>query len=76
MGKLKAEFHEDKKVRKRLSSPASSLQQSGNYWFAGRVEMQDLSSGLRTTLRVKSVTPDPEPALSSGTFDPKTFYQR
>lgn len=73
---LKAEFHENKNVRKRLTTPVSSLEQVGGYWYAGVVEMQDLSAGMRTTLRVKSVTPDPEPALSSATFDPKTFHQR
>lgn len=73
---LKAEFHENRKVRKRLTSPASSIKQSGEYWYAALVEMQDLSDGLRTTLRVQSVTPNPEPALSSATFDPKTFHQR
>ena len=73
---LKAEFHENKKVRKRLTSPVSSLRQAGEYGYAALIEMQDLSDGLRTTLRVKSVTPDPEPALSSATFDPKTFHQR
>jgi hypothetical protein len=73
---LKAEFYENRSVRKRLTSPASSLMQAGDFWFAGLIEMQDLSDGLRTTLRVKSVTPDPEPGLSAATFDPKTFYQR
>jgi outer membrane lipoprotein-sorting protein len=73
---LKAEFHENKKVRKRLTTPASALKQAGDYWYPAVIEMHDLSEGLRTTLRVKSVTPDPDPGLSSATFDPKTFYQR
>jgi hypothetical protein len=73
---LKAEFYENTTVRKRLTSPVNSLRQVGQYWFAGVIDMQDLSDGLRTTLRVAAVTPDPEPGLSSATFDPKTFYQR
>lgn len=73
---LKAEFYENKTVRKRLTTPANAVRQAGEFWYPGLIEMQDLSDGLRTTLRVKSVTPDPEPGLSSGTFDPKTFYQR
>lgn len=73
---LKAEFYENKTLRKRLTSPASTLRQAGDFWYASVIEMQDLTEDLRTTLRVKSVTPDPEPGLSSGTFDPKTFYQR
>lgn len=73
---LKAEFYENKAVRKRLTTPAGMIKQAGDYWYPGLIEMQDLSDGLRTTLRVKSVTPDPEPGLSAGTFDPKTFYQR
>ena len=73
---LKAEFYEDAKVRKRLTSPANTLSKAGDYWYASMIEMQDLTDGLRTTLRVRSVTPDPDPGLSAGTFDPKTFYQR
>lgn len=73
---LKAEFYENTKVRKRLTTPASALKQAGAYWYPAVIEMQDLSDGLRTTLKVKAVTPDPEPGLSAGTFDPKTFYQR
>lgn len=73
---LKAEFYENKTLRKRLTSPAQTLRQAGDFWYASVVEMQDLVEEIRTTLRVKSVTPEPEPGLSSGTFDPKTFYQR
>lgn len=73
---LKAEFYEGKAVRKRLTTPAASLQKAGDFWFAGLIEMQDLADGMRTTLKVKSVTPNPEPGLSSATFDPKTFHQR
>ena len=73
---LKAEFYENKTVRKRLTTPATSLKQVGDFWYPAIIEMQDLSDGLRTTLKVKAVTPDPEPGLSAGTFDPKTFFQR
>ncbi|MCC2656935.1 MAG: outer rane lipoproteinsorting protein [Panacagrimonas sp.] len=73
---LKAEFYENRTVRKRLVTPASSLKQVGDFWYPAIIEMHDLSDGLRTTLKVKAVTPDPEPGLSAGTFDPKTFFQR
>lgn len=73
---LKAEFYENQTVRKRLTSPATALTHAGDYWYASLIQMQDLADGLRTTLHVTSVTPDPDPGLSAGTFDPKTFYQR
>jgi hypothetical protein len=69
---VKAEFNEGKKVAKELTSPAGSLQQSGNIWYVAEYEMRDPQDGTRTVLRVGKV--DAAAAPSRRYFDPTAFY--
>lgn len=71
---LKGEFEQGGAVRKRLTVPPDALKQSGRHWYAAVIEMRDEKEGLRTTVRVRGVSPAEE--ISGGYFDPSTFYQR
>jgi hypothetical protein len=68
---LKTEFYEGDKLRKRLTSPASALQQSGKYWYLSEMEMADLKAETKTTVKLGRVM-DVE-GLSSRYFNPSTF---
>lgn len=71
---LKAEFEQDGAVRKLMSTPASALQRSGTRWYPATVEMRDQKMGTRTLMQIRSLSAVEN--LSSGYFDPSTFYQR
>ena len=68
---LKTEFHEGDKPRKRLTSPAASLKQSDKYWYASEMEMADLKTETRTTVKLgRLIDVD---GLSTRYFNPNTF---
>ena len=69
---LKVDFFEGKDVRKELTAPAASLQQSASYWYASEILMRDLKDNTKTRLRIVGVTGGAE--LPSRLFDPHTFY--
>lgn len=69
---LKVEFYEGKTLRKELTAPASSLQESDKHWYAGEAQMRDLKDGTKTQLRIVGVTSGKE--LPSRLFDPHLFY--
>lgn len=69
---LKIEFFEGDSVRKELSAPAASLQQSGNYWYLSEVLMRDLRDGTKTRLKIVGVSSGAD--IPNRLFDPHTFY--
>ncbi len=68
---LKADFYEGSKLGKQLLVPAESLTQSGEQWFPAQVEMSDVSSGTKTTLKAGPFVVEKD--LSKLLFDPRTF---
>lgn len=68
---LKTEFYEGDKARKRLTSPAGSLSQAGKYWYPGEMEMSDLKTETKTTVKLGRVM-DVD-GLSVRYFNPSTF---
>lgn len=69
---VRAEFWENKKVAKELSSPAGSLRQSGELWYVNEIEMRDPGAGTRTVLKVGKL--DAVKAPEKRYFDPNTFH--
>jgi hypothetical protein len=69
---LKTDFYEAGKLRKQLSVTVEAIKRIDNYWYPAIVEMNDLDSGSRSTLRVLGVQPDDK--LASRHFNPKLFY--
>ncbi|HUR42062.1 MAG TPA: outer membrane lipoprotein-sorting protein [Verrucomicrobiae bacterium] len=69
---VRAEFWDNKKVSKELSSPAGSLRKSGELWYVSEIEMRDASSGTRTVLKTGKLDAAKPPA--SRYFDPNTFH--
>ncbi len=69
---LKVQFYEGKTVRKELSAPAASLQQSASYWYLSELLMRDLKDGTKTRLKVVGVSSGSD--LPSRLFDPHSFY--
>lgn len=68
---LKTEFYERDKPRKRLTAPATGLKQSGKFWYASEMEMQDLKTETHTKLTLGRVI-DVD-GLSTRYFNPNTF---
>ena len=69
---LQIRYFADGKLRKQLRVPVAALKKVDRYWYPSLVEMQDLSTGSSTSLRVLGVLPDDQPAEHY--FDPKSFY--
>ena len=69
---VRAEFYENKKLSKQLSSPAGSLKQAGPNWYVSEYEMRDPSAGTRTVLRVAKL--DSEKVPPNQYFDPNLFF--
>jgi hypothetical protein len=69
---MQAEFNSGTTIRKRLTSPADGIKQSGKYWYQSEVSMQDLRSGTQTIMRLSGV--DSTKSISSTNFSPATFY--
>lgn len=70
---VKAEFYEGEKLRKRLRTPPASLAQSDGHWYPALLEMEDFTSGTRTTLRAGRYQTDAKP--NEGLFDPQRFHR-
>lgn len=70
---LQVKYFADGKLRKQLSVPVAALKKADSSWYPSLVEMQDLSTGSSTTLRVLGVQPDDK--LADHYFDPTRFYQ-
>jgi hypothetical protein len=69
---VKAEFEQDKVVRKRFSSSAKNLVQSGTRWYLSEGLMEDLQEKSSTRLRIVGVTNDKQ--LPDRLFNPRVFY--
>jgi hypothetical protein len=69
---LRVEFYEGETLRKLLSAPAASLQQSNSYWYFSQAQMKDLKQGTSTQLQVVGVTSGSE--LPNRYFLPHSFY--
>jgi hypothetical protein len=69
---LKADFYRGDEIVKQLDVPADTLQQSGKYWYAAKMQMRDLKRGSHTELHVLDVSSEPVP---KGAFDPHSFYR-
>ncbi|MGH8528890.1 MAG: outer membrane lipoprotein-sorting protein [Nevskiales bacterium] len=69
---LRVNFHEGDTIRKQLTSPKTTLRQTGNRWYAAEMEMRDLLNDSRTTLRILEVSSDE--GISDRYFQPGTFY--
>ncbi len=70
---IKAEFNVGKNVRKRLTSPADALKQSGSYWYLAQMEITDLVDHSSTVLRTLGISN--VGTVSPQTFDPTAFYR-
>jgi hypothetical protein len=69
---LKADFYVGDAVRKRLTAPASALQQTGKFWYLSQVVMRDLLEGTKTVMTIGTVTGVTE--MPGRFFDPNLFY--
>lgn len=70
---VQAEFMEGKTLRKRLTTPPGAIREAGGgRWYLSSMEMTDLRSGSKTSLRVLDVSSGTK--LSPNHFDPKMFY--
>jgi hypothetical protein len=69
---VQAEFYEDKKLSKQLSSPKGSLKQAGPVWYVSEYEMRDPAAGTHTVLRLGKV--NTEKKAPDGYFDPNRFF--
>lgn len=69
---LKVNFYERGEIRKQLTSPASSLKQAAERWYASELVMRDLLDQSHTVLRVLELTTDAD--IDAGRFRPGSFY--
>ena len=69
---LKVEFYEGASVRKRLTSPAKSLKQSGPNWYVSEALMEDLRTKSHTTLKITGLSNVEK--LSDRYFNATSFY--
>ncbi len=69
---LKVNFYERGETRKQLTSPRSSLKQSGQRWYATELVMRDLLDESHTVLRVLKLSTDSE--VGARYFHPGSFY--
>lgn len=69
---LKAEFLQGGAVRKRFTSSAKFLAQSGPHWYVTDGKIEDLQEKTSTRLRVTGVLSDKD--LADRLFSPRMFY--
>lgn len=69
---LKAEFLSDGVVRKRFSSAAKFLVQSGPHWYFSEGRVEDLQEKTFTDVRILDVTSGKD--LADRLFNPRMFY--
>lgn len=69
---LKADFLQGKEVRKRFTSSAKYLMQSGPHWYISDGRMDDLQEKTHTQLKITDVLSDKD--LADRLFNPRSFY--
>jgi hypothetical protein len=69
---LKIEFYEGANVRKRLTTSAKTLKQSGANWYFSEALMEDLHAKTHTTLKITGLTSVDK--LSERYFNATSFY--
>ena len=69
---MKAEFQQIGAVRKRFTSSAKYLAQSGPHWYITQGRIDDLQEKTSTTLKVTDLLSDKD--LADRLFNPRAFY--
>lgn len=69
---LKADFLQDKVVRKRFLSSAKYLTQSGPHWYVTEASIEDVQEKTRTQLRITGLLSDKD--LADRLFNPRVFH--
>jgi hypothetical protein len=69
---LKAEFQQGGVVRKRFTSGAKYLAQSGPYWYITHARIEDLQEKTHTEFKVTGLLSDKD--LADRLFSPRAFY--
>lgn len=69
---MAAEFLEDGKVLKRMTSPSTAISKAGDHMYLKEVQMTDVRTTAKTIIYIDEVTMDDEP--SSLRFSPKSFF--
>jgi hypothetical protein len=69
---LRAEFQQGGVVRKRFTSGAKFLAQSGPHWYFTEGRIEDLQEKTQTTLKITGVMSDKD--LADRLFNPRMFY--
>ena len=69
---LKAEFQQGGVVRKRFTSAAKHLAQSGPHWYITQARIEDLQEKTHTELKVTGLLSDKD--LADRLFNPRAFY--
>ncbi len=69
---LKADFSSAGEVRKRFSSSAEHLAQSGPHWYLKDAKIEDLQDGTQTRIQISEVLSDKD--LANRLFNPRGFY--
>lgn len=69
---MRADFSIGEQVRKRLSAAHAALRTADGYRYLAEVEMLDLQSKVRSTLKINKVSLDK--GLSRRYFDPNAFH--
>ncbi len=69
---LKAEFQQAGVVRKRFSSSAKFLAQSGPYWYITQARIEDLQEKTHTNMKITGLMGDKD--LADRLFNPRAFY--
>jgi len=69
---LKAEFQQGGVVRKRFTSAAKYLAQSGSHWYITQARIEDLQEKTHTELKITGLLSDKD--LADRLFNPRAFY--
>jgi hypothetical protein len=69
---LKAEFQQVGQVRKRFTSSAKYLAQSGPHWYVTQGRIDDLQEKTSTSMKVTDLLSDKD--LADRLFNPRAFY--
>jgi hypothetical protein len=69
---LKAEFQQLGVVRKRFTSSAKYLAQSGPHWYVTQGRIEDLQEKTSTTMKITDLLSDKD--LADRLFNPRAFY--
>lgn len=69
---IKADFLQGTAVRKRFTSSAKHLKQSGPHWYISEGRMEDLQEKTHTTLKITGVMSEKD--IADRLFNPRIFY--